>query len=196
MKNYCLNCDKERHFDVKIENKTAQINGIKINYKGKIAYCKTCKESVLFDDLIDYNISEAHKAYRKKIGIISLEEILYIMEKYNIKKRPLSKLLGWGEITFSRYCEGYIPSKQYSDILKEILYNESSYLNRLNSNKDKISKLAYKKTISAVNSIIQNKTNFTLKSRNKYKTKVEGYINITSQCNNSSISLNALISAA
>ena len=35
--------------------------------------------------------------------IISKKEIEQILEKYNIGKKPLSLLLGWGEVTVIRY---------------------------------------------------------------------------------------------
>ena len=40
-----------------------------------------------------------------------------ILRKYKIGKKPLSKLLGWGEVTITRYINGDIPSKLYSDEL-------------------------------------------------------------------------------
>lgn len=43
------------------------------------------------------------------------------MIKYNTGKRPLSLLLGWGAVTITRYLDGDIPTKSYSDKLKLIL---------------------------------------------------------------------------
>ena len=35
----------------------------------------------------------------------------------DIEKRPLSKLLGFGELTITRYLDGQLPSVKYSNIL-------------------------------------------------------------------------------
>jgi len=39
-------------------------------------------------------------------------------------------LLGWGEQTFSRYCDGDLPTKQYSEILKKIYDDQHYYSTR------------------------------------------------------------------
>jgi DNA-directed RNA polymerase subunit H (RpoH/RPB5) len=54
--------------------------------------------------------------------IISTDEIELILARYNIGKKPLAKLLGWGETTIIRYLEGDIPTLEYSNKLKSILY--------------------------------------------------------------------------
>lgn len=56
--------------------------------------------------------------------MITVSEIKFILEKYHIEKRPLSKLLGLGEITITRYIDGQLPSKNYSDLLFNILNDE------------------------------------------------------------------------
>lgn len=90
------------------------------------------------------------KAYREELGLISVEEIERILEKYNIGKRPLSLLLGWGEGTVTRYLDGDIPTKQYSDILIKIL-NDSSYMKEiLEQNKNNITDVAYRRTYTAL----------------------------------------------
>jgi uncharacterized phage-associated protein len=78
-----------------------------------------------------------------------LEKIIKIPLKYNIGKRPLSLLLGWGEMTFSRYCEGDLPTKQYSDILQRIYDEPDYYLSILENNKQSLkSNLTYEKSKS------------------------------------------------
>jgi len=66
-----------------------------------------------------------------------LEKILEIPQKYNIGKRPISLLLGWGEMTFTRYCDGDMPTKQYSDVLQRIYDDPAFYLSLLEENKGK-----------------------------------------------------------
>ena len=85
---------------------------------------------------------------------------MHICKKYKIGKRPLSLLLGWGEQTFSRYCDGYIPTKQYSDILKKIYENPEFYNQLLEENKNKLkTELTYKKSKTAVEKIIGKEVN-------------------------------------
>ena len=47
--------------------------------------------------------------------VISIPEIAAILNNYRIGKKPLAKLLGWGETTIIRYMDGDVPTKEYSD---------------------------------------------------------------------------------
>ena len=69
-----------------------------------------------------------------------------ILKKYDIGKRPLSLLLGWGESTLTRYLDGDIPTKQYSNTLKKILNNPDDMKDLLEKNKDNIKDVAYRKS--------------------------------------------------
>ena len=98
---------------------------------------------------------------KEKNSTIPLEHILEIPKKYGIGKRPLSLLLNWGEMTFSRYCNGDTPSKQYSDILMQIYSDPEFYLSLLEKNKDNLKSLAaYEKSRNATFSLLfqQNTT--------------------------------------
>ena len=63
--------------------------------------------------------------------IITSDEIIQILEKYRIGKKPLAKLLGWGETTIIRYIEGDIPTKEYSIKLRTLLDNPEFYYDLL-----------------------------------------------------------------
>ena len=80
--------------------------------------------------LNDENLERIDNVYRSQENIITTEKIKNILNKYKIGKKPLSKLLGWGENTLIRYLNGDIPSKVYSDQLYNILNNED-YMSKL-----------------------------------------------------------------
>jgi Uncharacterized phage-associated protein len=106
-----------------------------------------CNAEVHVAEIEDRNLKALYDAYRQKNDIISLEKILEIPQKYNIGKRPLSLLLNWGEMTFSRYCEGDMPTKQYSDTLYRIYNEPEFYLSLLEENKGNLKSLtAYEKS--------------------------------------------------
>lgn len=181
---YCIKCKKDVEFIERVEAMEIIIEGVKVLFIGKAAYCPACGESLFIDDIVDYNIDAAQEAYRKQMGLISRNEILLIMEKYNIKKRPLSMLLGWGEITFTRFCSGSIPRKYYSDELKELLYNEQKYLEKLERFKKRISSVAYKKSKKAVLALteVKSKKEDILES----KEFIQNYYTLTSNATYSS----------
>lgn len=97
------------------------------------------------------------KGNRVEIGneaIISADEIKLILDRYRIGKKPLAKLLGWGETTIIRYMEGDIPTNEYSNKLKAILDDPEFYYDLLCRRKDCLTGVAFKKSKKAVMSKI------------------------------------------
>ncbi len=122
---------------------------------GKENHCLCCGTEFCIGDVLDYNLNGLENVYRDDNEIVSLELIRDIPKKYMIGKRPLSRLLGWGEQTFSRYYDGDIPSKQYSDVLYKIYKEPAYYLEVLEKNKDKLkTKSSYRKSKEAVERLL------------------------------------------
>ncbi len=88
--------------------------------------------------------------------IISPEEIKMILERYRIGKKPLAKLLGWGETTIIRYMEGDIPTNEYSTKLRTILDDPEYYYDLLCRKKEYLTGIAFKKSKKAVLSKIMS----------------------------------------
>lgn len=152
---FCEECRKDVVYKEKEEVIVSKLKGEEYRYNGKVAICEECNQQLFVSELSDYNLNQLYNEFRRQNDIISLESILEIPEKYNIGKRPLSLLLGWGEQTFSRYCDGDIPTKQYSDILKKISEDPKYYLELLEMNKRNLkSDLAYQKSKDAVHGIL------------------------------------------
>lgn len=161
---FCEECRKDVDFTVNEQQLTGKIKGEIYKYKGKVAHCAKCGTEIYVAEINDFNLKALYDEYREKNDIISLNQILEICSKYNIGKRPLSLLLGWGEQTFSRYCDGDIPTKLYSDILQKI-YEDPFYYNRLlEENKSNLkTEAAYEKSKMAVAKLIQKDLNGTSK---------------------------------
>ena len=173
---FCEECRNDVAFTVVEKQMESSIKGEKYTYMGKEARCVDCGSEIYVAEVNDFNLQVLYDAYREKNEIISLERILAILEKYAIGKRPISLLLGWGEQTFSRYCDGDMPTKQYSDILKKI-YNEPYYYAEiLEKNKKNLKTTAsYEKSKRAVDELLG-------KSGNK-KTKIDLVIEyLLNQC--------------
>jgi uncharacterized phage-associated protein len=83
-------------------------------------------------------------------GVISSDEIRQILERYRIGKKPLAKLLGWGETTIIRYMEGDIPTKEYSIKLRTLLDNPEFYYDLLIKRQECLTNVAFKKSKNAV----------------------------------------------
>lgn len=148
---FCEECRNDVTFSVINKQMDGTIKGETYTYLGKAARCTDCNSEIYVEEINDYNLKTLYDKYREKQGIISLDTILKISEKYAIGKRPLSLLLGWGEQTFSRYCEGDVPTKQYSEILQKIYDKPKYYEQILEENKGNLkTEASYKKSKKAV----------------------------------------------
>ena len=66
---------------------------------------------------------------------ITREELKDMLQKYNIGKKPLSKLLGWGETTILLYLredEEELPDNEYTRRLKNLYTHTTGFLSLLN----------------------------------------------------------------
>ena len=159
VKGFCEKCDDLVDYRVKEVDEFAEIKGKKYKYKRIMGFCKNCGEEISSNELIDENLERIDKVYRNEENIITIEEIEKILNKYKIGKKPLSKLLGWGEVTLIRYLNGDVPSKIYSDQLYNILNNEE-YMNELvEENKDAISEKTYKSVKNALKTLKESEDN-------------------------------------
>lgn len=156
MKEYCENCKEVVDLKYVDYQNDFEVRGKVYKYLGVKAYCVKCGE--LVDEIPDVDLKRRDDAYRKEEDIITISEINEILLKYNIGKKPLSKLLGWGETTIIRYVDGDIPSKIYSDELKKIL-NDVNYMEKLlKENVSNISEVTYKKVKSAIDKLEKGNT--------------------------------------
>ncbi len=154
-KTFCEECRNDVDYAVFSTKLTGKIKDKEYQYIGKEARCANCGAPVFVQEISDFNLRALYDIYRKENGIIPLEMILAIPEKYAIGKRPFSLLLGWGEHTFSRYYNGDMPTRQYSDTLMRIYHDPAFYLQLLEENKANLkSSLAYEKGRKAVDSLL------------------------------------------
>lgn len=173
---YCEICDDIVEFNVnQVEVKEA-VDGVSISYKGYECICNVCNSEVIVEKYDDININNYKKALIEENNIISKEKIEDILKKYNIGKKPLAMLLGWGEGTIIRYIDkGHIPSKRYSDILSK-LENINEMKTLLINNRERITDIAFNKCINSINNIVVEDENAIDLYQNNKIEKVAKYI--------------------
>jgi len=150
MKSYCDVCGRIVDYKVEKEKIIENVDGEEISYIGKYDVCCECGNKFYSEDTYNYNVISSSNEFRKKNGIITTVQIEEILKKYNIGKKPLSLVLGWGEITIIRYLDGQIPERVYSDILLKILDDPKELLKYVEKNKSLITSVAYKKVVGRI----------------------------------------------
>lgn len=82
--------------------------------------------------------------------LITGDEILQILTRYRIGKKPLSLLLGWGQTTILRYLSGITPTPEYSKELLRVKDDPQYYYQLLMKNNQRITNVAFRKSQHAV----------------------------------------------
>lgn len=117
---YCPFCDKDHELKIVECETECQIKGKNVKYVERSLLCEEFDE--LFDnaELLDKNLLAARDEYRKSEGLLTSIEIASIREKFNLSQADLSLILGWGEVTITRYETKEIQNENYDKILRQI----------------------------------------------------------------------------
>lgn len=155
---FCEKCNHDVTLEIKSTKLKGNLKGENIEYEGKMISNSDCPHGIQDEEIIEINSTSLNEAYRKYHDIISLKKIRNLPSMYDIGKRPLSIVLGWGELTFTRYFDGDIPSNTYALMLDEIYNSPSKFLEILELRKEFISERAYQKSKASANSLLEKYT--------------------------------------
>lgn len=152
-RDFCIECRKETEYILQKKDIVKKIKDKNYTFTITIAVCTECGEEMNIPGLIDKNIREIDEQYRAAEELVSIDDIERFMKIYKIGKAPLSLAIGFGEITITRYLEGQIPSKEYSDIIKEALSSPTYMKKKLVENREKLTDAAYRKAFASATSL-------------------------------------------
>lgn len=153
---YCPHCRTFVEFETVTEKESVELDGTTYAFSAKQAICTTCGGKAVYAPYREEAGLALADAVRSANGLVTLEIVRDLPKRYNIGKRPLSKLLGWGELTYSRFIEGTVPKKSYSDRIIELYENPQAFLKLLKENNDAVTSVAYKKSLRTVEAIISD----------------------------------------
>lgn len=143
---FCEDCRAFRSVTLTEAEETLELDGVVYRYLTKHGHCNICGGEATPQSVLDDNQRSFSDAVRKANKIVSQETVESLVKRYNIRPRPLSSLLGWGEHTYSRFMEGDIPSKVYSDRIATLWESPLSYLLLLLGNGSVLTSVALRKT--------------------------------------------------
>jgi len=102
------------------------IKGEEVEYEETFYFCENGDEEekeFTTGRMANQNLLNARNAYRRKHGLLTSDEIVEIRKRYGLSQADLARLLGWGEITISRYESKAIQDEAYDNILRIIMDN-------------------------------------------------------------------------
>lgn len=150
---FCVECRDVTPYTLQKKLVKKMIRGEELTFEITCAICDGCGEFMSVPGIIDLNVREVDEQYRKLKDLVTIEDIHTLMKLYNIGKAPLSIVLGFGEITITRYLLGQVPSKEYSDVIRNALFSPEYMEQKMLENKDKIAMSAFKKSMIKVNEL-------------------------------------------
>lgn len=126
-KMYCPFCDKEHEVKILANETITKIKGEEVKFIEQNYYCEICDVEFSDGEMFDNNLLRARDQYRKQHNLLTSNEIKSIREKYGLSQSTLALILGWGEVTITRYETKEIQNENYDAILRKIS-NDPYYL--------------------------------------------------------------------
>lgn len=93
--------------------------------------------------VMDENLLRVRDAYRKSHGLLTSEEIAKIRGGYGLTQSEFAALLGWGEVTVTRYESKTIQDETYDSLMRMVSENPMLALEYLNRHKERFSLKRY-----------------------------------------------------
>ncbi|MBU3876588.1 DUF4065 domain-containing protein [Faecalicatena sp. AGMB00832] len=117
----CFECGNLSNYNLRETIRKYEGEGYQFEMLVKIPFCDVCGAPI-YDEETENEIAKlANEKIREQREIVSKKDIIEILDTYSVSQKFLSRLLGWGEITLTRYVGGnYTPNKSNSDKLKEL----------------------------------------------------------------------------
>ena len=95
--------------------------------------------------IMDENLLKVRDAYRVKIGLLTSNEIADIRRFYDLTQSDFSFLLGWGEVTVTRYESKTIQDETYDNIMRMAHTNPMFALACIDKHQERFSAKKYSK---------------------------------------------------
>lgn len=137
----CPICDKVHKIEERKAIAQAIVKGEVVDYEEIYFLCPISdvdgENTFVPAGLMDENLLRARDAYRVKKGLLTSKEIAAIRNYYGLTQSDLAALLGWGEVTVTRYESKAIQDQTYDEILRIVYQNPLFALESLDKHKDR-----------------------------------------------------------
>lgn len=141
----CPFCNRVHSIDKRQRKTQAIIKGEVVDYSEFYFLCDKSEEDNEFVSglLLEQNLLSAKNAYRKNKNLLTSSEIIDIRKYYGLTQVEYSMILGWGDVTVTRYESKTIQDETYDRIIRLSKENPMFMLECLNNHSDKFSSLRF-----------------------------------------------------
>ena len=136
----CPICNKKHNVEKRLRQTQALFKGEIIHYEEQYFLCSETEEEeneFVPAKIMDENLLGVRDAYRTKHGLLTSKEIAAIRGVYSLTQSEFAALLGWGEITVTRYESKTIQDETYDNLMRMIYDNPMMALEYLEKHSER-----------------------------------------------------------
>ena len=115
--------------------------------------------------LMDENLLRARNSYRQKNGLLTSDEIVNIRNIYGLTQSDFSAMLGWGDVTVTRYESKTIQDETYDSIMRMVNENPMFALECLDKHKGRFASERYARIRNSIANKVEEVGNLYLKKQ-------------------------------
>ncbi|MCK9331417.1 MAG: DUF4065 domain-containing protein [Clostridiaceae bacterium] len=144
----CPICNKVHSLEIRKRLTQAVIKEEIVDYEEVYYLCPLSDEEeneFVPAGIMDENLLRARDAYRIKKGLLTSYDIAEIRNFYGLTQSDLAALLGWGEVTVTRYESKTIQDETYDNIMRMVYENPMFALECIDRHKDRFTIEKYNK---------------------------------------------------
>lgn len=117
MKDICPNCEKETEIKGVRSREVVEVRGEPVEVDAEFLKCTECGAEFENTRSPD-SLVLAYREYRRQHEMLQPEKIRDWRKQYGLTQNEMSKILGWGGVTLSRYENGALQSEAHEKILR------------------------------------------------------------------------------
>jgi putative zinc finger/helix-turn-helix YgiT family protein len=164
----CPICDKVHSVEERKRIAQAVVKDEVVDYEQVYYYCPLSGEEeneFVPAGVMDENLLCARNAYRAIKGLLTSDDISRIRNFYGLTQSDFAALLGWGEITVTRYESKAIQDETYDNLMRLVYDNPMFALECLDKHKERFSPERYAKIRNSIKERVEQSGNLYLKKR-------------------------------
>ncbi|MCI7605897.1 MAG: DUF4065 domain-containing protein [Spirochaetales bacterium] len=120
----CPLCNKVHLLEKRRRESVMLIKNEEVKYEETYFFCPNSvgydEDEFVSAEMMDYNLQNARNAYRKAHGLLTSYEIAEVRALYGMSQSDLALLLGWGEVTITRYETKAIQDETYDQLIRMV----------------------------------------------------------------------------
>ena len=160
VKRDCPLCNKTHSLEKRKRESRMLIKNEEVTYVEVYFFCPDSAEydedEFVPAEMMEQNLQSARKAYRKAQGLLTSYEIAEIRALYGMSQADLAILLGWGEVTITRYETKSIQDETYDQLIRMVKDDPYYALERLKKQRRRFNTEKYEVLSAAIKNHIDS----------------------------------------